>query len=149
MAPRVTREEIEEVPLRHQRDERAAHRQVAEVGDLQPLAAHDPGQLADLLVGQGEELVEQPELVHDLERGGMDRVSPKVAQEVGVLLEHDDVDTRAGEEQTEHHPGRAAAGDAAACLERPHAARRCARVRSSSVSRRALRTAAARPSLLK
>ena len=43
----------------------------------------------------------------------------------------------------------AAAGDAAACLERPHAARRCARVRNSSVSRRALRTAAARPSLLK
>jgi len=51
IAARVAREEIEEVPLWHQHDERAAHRQVAEVRKLQPLSTDDPGQLPDLLVG--------------------------------------------------------------------------------------------------
>src|SRR5881396_2082183 len=127
VAPGVAREEVEEVPLRHEGDERAAHRQMAEVRDGDPLAADDPGQLADLRVRQRQERLEQAELVHDLERGGMDRVAAEVAQEVGVLLQHDHVDAGARQEQAEHHPGRAAAGDAAACRERPHATPRRAR----------------------
>ena len=66
-----------------------------------------------LVVRQLQELVEQAELVHDLERRGMDGVAAKVAQEVGVLLEHDDVDAGAREQEAEHHAGRAAADDAA------------------------------------
>ena len=150
IAPRVAGEEVEEVPLRHEGDEGTAHGQVAEVGDGDPLAADDPGQLADLRVRQRQERLEQAELVHDLERGGMDRIAAEVAQEVGVLLEHDDLHARPRQQQAEHHPGRPAARDAAARRERRHAARRRpARASSSSVRRRALRTAAARPSLLK
>ena len=33
VVPRLLREEVEEIPLRHQRDEPALHRQVAQVGD--------------------------------------------------------------------------------------------------------------------
>ena len=45
----------------------------------------------------------------------MDRVPAKVAEEVGVLLEDDHVDGGPGQEEAEHHPGRAAADDTAAC----------------------------------
>src|SRR5262249_47342436 len=56
---------------------------------------------------------EQPELVHDLERRGVNRVATKVAQEVRVLFEHDDTDPGPGQEQAEHHSRRAASDDAA------------------------------------
>ena len=61
----------------------------------------------------GRKRVEQPELVHHLQRRRVDRVAAEVAQEVGVLLEHDDLDAGAREQQAEHHAGRPAAGDAA------------------------------------
>ena len=43
----------------------------------------------------------------------MDGVAGEVAQEVGVLLQHQDVDARAREQEGEHHAGRPAARDAA------------------------------------
>ena len=51
----------------------------------------------------------------------MDRVAAEVAQEVGVLLQHDDVDAGAREQEAEHHAGRPAAGDAALRLDPDHA----------------------------
>ena len=44
----------------------------------------------------------------------MNGVAAKVAQEVGVLLEHDDVDAGARQQVAEHEPARAAADDTAA-----------------------------------
>jgi hypothetical protein len=44
----------------------------------------------------------------------MDRVAAEVAEEVGVLLQHHDIDAGASEQKPEHHPGRPAAGDGAA-----------------------------------
>ena len=38
-----------------------------------------------------------------LEGRGMNGVAAKVAQEVGVLLEHDDVDAGARQQEAEHH----------------------------------------------
>ena len=71
-------------------------------------------ELAHLLMRPLEELVEQPELVHDLERRGMDGVAAEVAEEIGVLLQHRHLDAGAGEQKPEHHAGGSAAGDAAA-----------------------------------
>jgi len=51
------------------------------------------------------------QLVHHVERRRVDGVAAEVAQEVGVLLQHDDVHARAGEQQAQHHPGRTTAGD--------------------------------------
>ena len=42
----------------------------------------------------------------------MDGLAAEIAQEVGVLFQHDHVDPTAGEHQAQHHPGRSAAGDA-------------------------------------
>ena len=61
-ASRLAAEEIEEVPLRHQRDELAARRQVREVADVEALLADLDGDLAHLVVRAGEELVEQAQL---------------------------------------------------------------------------------------
>ena len=78
------------------------------------VADHPPYDLAHLLMRQLQELIEQAKLVHDLERRGMDGVAAEVAQEVGVLLQHHDIDAGAGEQIAEHHAGRPASGDAAA-----------------------------------
>ena len=66
-------------------------------------------ELAHLLVRQLEEFVEQAQLVHHLERRGVDGVAAKVAQEVRVLLQDDDVDAGARQQEAEHHAGRPAA----------------------------------------
>ena len=113
IAPALLGDEIQEIPLRHQRDELAAGRQMAEVGEL--VSAVLPNRAAsalDLLVRQLEELLQQAELVHQLERRRMDGVAAEVAQEVGVLLQHHDVDARARQQQPQHHAGGPAANDA-------------------------------------
>ena len=99
----VLGEEIEEIPLRHQRDELAAGRQVAEIGDgISRVAERMRRSVAAFSCGSLQELVEQAELVHQLERRGMDGVAAEIAQEVGVLLEHDDVDAGARQQEAEH-----------------------------------------------
>ena len=80
---------------------------------IDPLVADQTRKLTHLLMRAFEEGVENAELVHDFERGGMDGVAAKVAQEIGVLLQHHDVDAGAGQQETEHHAGWAAAGDGA------------------------------------
>jgi hypothetical protein len=41
-----------------------------------------------------EEGVEDTQLMHQLESGGMNRVSPKIAEKIGVLLQHDHIHAR-------------------------------------------------------
>ena len=47
-----------------------------------------PAQPRDARMRQLEEFVQQTELVHQLERRGMDGVAAEVAQEIGVLFQH-------------------------------------------------------------
>jgi len=112
-------DEVEEVPLGHEGDVPVAAGQPAEVG--QGEVAGVGGDLHDrrLAVGQAEQLPGQPELVEQPQGRGMQRVAAEVAQEVGVLLEHQHLDPGPGQQQPEHGPGRPAPGDAAADLARP------------------------------
>jgi hypothetical protein len=107
----VRGEKVEEIPLRHQRDVGALDRQVGEIGDGHLGVADERADLFHHLVRLLKELVEQAEFVHQLQRGGMDGVAAKVAQEIAVLFEHIDLDPGAGEEKAEHHAGRAASHD--------------------------------------
>ena len=102
--------------MRHQRDELAPGRQVGEIRDLDAGVADPALELAHLLVRPREELLEQAELIHHLQRRRMNGVAAKVAQEIAVLLEHHDLDAGARQEQAEHHPGRPAAGNGAGGL---------------------------------
>jgi hypothetical protein len=72
-------EEIEEIPLGHHGNEPAPRGQVGEIGDLYGDVADLRRQLPHFLMRQAEQAVQEPELVHDLERRGMDRVAPEVA----------------------------------------------------------------------
>ena len=65
---------------------------------------------------QFQKTVDQPEFVHHLQRRGMHGIAAKIAEEVGVLFQHHDIDAGASEQVTEHHAGRAAADDAATRL---------------------------------
>jgi hypothetical protein len=58
----------------------------------------------------------QAELVEQPQGAGVHGVAAKITQEIGVLLHHGDVDSRAGQQQTEHDAGRAATGYDAASL---------------------------------
>ena len=44
-------------------------------------------------------------------RRGMDGVAAEIAQEIGMLFEHQRLHAGAGEQQARHHPGRPAADD--------------------------------------
>src|ERR1700730_15673028 len=85
-------QEIQEVPLRHQGDEFAAGRQMAEIRGGEPKAAEPGLDLGHLLMRQRQEFGQEAELVHELERRGMDGVAAKVAQKIAVLLQHHDLD---------------------------------------------------------
>jgi len=49
-------------------------------------------------VRQSQELLEHAKLGHNIQGGGMDRVTAKVAKEVGMLFQDDHVDASAGQQ---------------------------------------------------
>jgi hypothetical protein len=65
----------------------------------------------DFAVRQPLKFVGQAKLVEEPQGAGVHGIAPKVAQEVGVFFHHRDVDTGAGEQQAQHDPRGAAAGD--------------------------------------
>jgi len=71
------------------------------------------GKLLQLLMRAFEEFVEQTKLVDDLQRGGVHRVAAEIAQEIGMLFQHDHIHAGAREEEPQHHACRTAAYDAA------------------------------------
>jgi hypothetical protein len=73
-------------------------------------------QAVDLAVRHPGEIVGQTEFVEQSQGAGMHGVAAEVAQEVGVLLHHSDVDTAAGEQQSQHDSRRTASGDDAGGL---------------------------------
>ena len=84
----VRREEIEKVPLRHQRDETAMRRQMREIGHHHAIGADQPGEMIDLFMRQLEEFVDQAEFKDQLQRRRVNRVTAEVAQEVRVFFQH-------------------------------------------------------------
>ena len=111
-------QEVEEIPLRHQRDEFAVRRQMRKVGERDGVGADLTAETLDARMRQLQEFIEQAELVHQFERRGMDGVAAEIAQEVGVLFQHGDGDAGARQQKAEHHAGRSAAGDAAGGFDR-------------------------------
>ncbi len=99
-------QEIEEVPLRHHRDKRRGRVEMRQVPDRPFAPGHPQLSCRDLVVRSGEEALEHPELVENLHRRGVHRVSAKIAKEIGVLFQHQHLATGSGEEEAGHHPSR-------------------------------------------
>src|SRR6266404_5522097 len=108
---RVTGEEVEKIPLRHESDELAVGGQPREIGHRDKVTIEDSFQLRHFLMWQLEKFFQQPELAHQLERGRMNGVAAKIAVEIGVLLQHHDIDAGAGEQIARQHSGGSATHD--------------------------------------
>ena len=117
IASGVFSEEVQEIPLRHQRDEFAFSWQNREIGRYEFLAPHLRLQLWEFLMGTLQKLWQESELVHELESGRMDSIAPEVAEEIAVFLENDDVDAGSRQQEPEHHSGRTPTGYATSNLE--------------------------------
>src|SRR5579864_1095427 len=89
-----------------------------EITDGSGFATDLAGKSLDFLMRTLEEVVENAEFMHELERRGMDGVAAKIAKKVRVLFEYENVDAHAGEEKAQHHARGAASRDAAAGAER-------------------------------
>ncbi len=120
IAPRMIGEKIEEVPLRHQRNELALRRQALEMTNGRAVASDLQRHGFHLRMRKPEEFIEQAKLVNHFQRRGMNGIAAEIAQEILVLFQHRDADAGARQEEAEHHPGGAAAGDAAPRLDRVH-----------------------------
>jgi hypothetical protein len=90
---------------------------MGEVGDRDLDTADHTGQLPGFLVGPFQELFQQPKLVQDFERGGVDRIAAEIPQEVTVLLEDHDVDTGPRQQEAQHYARGSATRDAAGRLQ--------------------------------
>jgi hypothetical protein len=113
----TVREEVEKVPLRHERDELAMGGKVAEIGGPKFEVSYYGAHRGELLVRDFQEIFEESEFAQEFERGGMDSVAAEVAEKVLVFLEYGDVDTRASEEIAQHHASGATPDYATSCLE--------------------------------
>jgi hypothetical protein len=61
-----------------------------------------------------QKVVHNPQFVHDFEGGRMDRVSTKITEKVGMLFQQHHVHAHTGQEEAQHHAGRAASRDTTA-----------------------------------
>ncbi len=64
-----------------------------------------------------QEFVQNPELIHQLQRGRMNGVATEIAQEIGMLLKHHDFHAEAGQQKAQHHAGGPSANDATSGLQ--------------------------------
>src|SRR5206468_12390811 len=86
----VIGEKIKKIPLRHERDEFATRGKFSEISDWHDLAIHHTSQLAHFLMRLFQELVEQPKVMHQLERRCMTSIATKIAVEVRVFFQDSD-----------------------------------------------------------
>src|SRR6266481_2249172 len=110
-------DEIEKVPLRHERDEFAARGELGEISDGYNLPVDHGAQLSHFLMRLLQEFIKQAEFVHQLERGRMNGVAAEVAVEIGVLLKHCHLHAGPREQIARHHPRRSATDNHATSLQ--------------------------------
>jgi hypothetical protein len=111
-------EHLEEVPLRQEHQVGVGDLQAREVGRRIGAVGERDLEIGDLAVGERMDPASKVELVHQVESRGVNGVASEVAQEVLVLLEHDDLDALTSEQEGEHEARGAPADDANAGLDR-------------------------------
>lgn len=110
-------QEIQKVPLRHHRDEWCGHGKMAEVGNLEPLPIEFELPAGDAVMRAREEPLEHAQFMQEFHGRGVHSVAAEIAEEIGVLFQHQRLDACAGEQQPRHHARRAAADNDNICCE--------------------------------
>ena len=116
LAAALCREEVEKVPLRHERDELGTRRQMREICEGRLKVTEATAQAIRLGVWALQKLVVEAELVQDFQGRRVDSVAAKVAQEVCVPLQHHHGYAGTRHQEPRHHSRRTAADDAARYL---------------------------------
>ena len=114
----LLRNKIQEIPLRHEGKKLAVSRQMREVRNRDCVLANLPSKLAYFLMRTLQEFIQKAELVHDIQRGWMDRVPAEIAHEIGMFFKYERIHAHARQKQPQHHAGRATSHDAATSVER-------------------------------
>src|SRR5215831_3251111 len=107
-------EEVQEVPLWHERHEAALRSKIGHVTQKDRFSTDRGADLTDLLMRPLQKLFEQTQLIHGFKSRGMNRVAAEIPQKIGVLLQNQDFDSSPRQKVSQHHPGRAAASDTTA-----------------------------------
>jgi hypothetical protein len=82
---------------------------VVEIGKPDRRVPEGDGKVLDFLVWPLQEFPEQTEFVHDFKRRCVDGIAAEIAQEVGMLLQHLNLQAGACQQEAQHHAGRTAA----------------------------------------
>src|SRR5262249_58554753 len=93
----ATRDELEKIPLRHERDERELCRQPLQRQHERLPCRRLQLHARDAAMRKLEKLVGVSQLVHQLQRRGMNGIAAEIPQEIAVLLEYHDLDAGASE----------------------------------------------------
>ena len=101
--------------MRHEGDERIFQLQPPEVGNPDRSVAKPGVHFLQLLVRKLQEVIDQTEFIHHLQGRGMHGIAAEIPEEIGVLFQHKRLDAGATQQIPQHHAGRTAADDAAAC----------------------------------
>ena len=79
---------------------------MGEIGQtVRPVFPSELGAI-DPVVRETQEFIQPAELIEDLHCCRMYRIAPEIAEEIGMLLQHQNVDTGPGQQQARHHPRR-------------------------------------------
>jgi hypothetical protein len=89
--PGLPGEEIQKIPLRHQSDELAVRRHVAEIWSLEYKVAERATGGSHLLVRKFQEFIEQVKFVEKFESRRVDSIAAEIAEEIAVLLKDGNV----------------------------------------------------------
>ena len=111
--PPLLAQEVEKIPLGHQRDERRPDCEPREIRDAKGPVSELAGEPLNPLMRTLKERIEKAEFIHHLHGRRMDRVAAEVPQEIGVLLQHQRVDSGAPQQVAQHHARRTSADHAA------------------------------------
>ncbi len=111
----LPRQEIKEIPLRHESDEFAAGRDMAEIGHLERSASNHGAGGSNLLMEKLQEFGEDSQLVEDIEGGGVHRVAAEITEEVLMFFQHGDAHAGAREKVTQHDSRRSPTDHTAGC----------------------------------
>src|ERR1700730_13002007 len=103
ITPALLDDEVQKIPLRHQREKLAMGWKMSEVGDLEHVVAKLAGKFTHLLMRAPQEIFQKTKFRYHRQRGSMNDNSTKNAHKIKLLFENKNIKTHASQQKTKHH----------------------------------------------